>query len=68
MKEISPKLAKELLGRIEKLEAWCDVRAKDHVTFSTHWRVASAKAVEIRQHLLLHMNDERGETSNENTY
>lgn len=55
MKEISSKLAKELLVRIEKLEAWCDARAKDRVTFGEHWKVASVMIFDMRQHLLWHM-------------
>ena len=61
MKEISPKLAKELLGRIEKLEAWCDARAKDYVTFSEHWKAVSVMAFDIRQHLLWHMQQNNKE-------
>ncbi len=56
MKEISPKLANELLDRIEKLEAWCDERAKDEMLINgkPNWRTASVMAFEIRQHLLWH--------------
>jgi len=55
MKEINPKLAKELLWRIEKLEAWCDARAKDHAAFREYWKQASVMAFDIRQHLLWHI-------------
>ncbi len=57
MKEISPKLASELLDRIEKLEAWCDERAKDEIVIGgkPEWQTASVMAFDIRQHLLWHM-------------
>ena len=57
MKEISPKLASELLERIEKLIAWCDEREKDESLSNgkPDWRTASVMAFDIRQHLLWHM-------------
>ena len=60
MKEIRPKLARELLGRIKKLEAWCDERAKDEIAIDGEpdWQTASIMAFDIRQHLLWHMRDD----------
>ncbi len=60
MREISEKLAKELLERIERLEAFCDKKAKD----DTDWLFASVMAFDIRQHLSWHMNHLRNRIKN----
>lgn len=66
MKEISPKLANELLCLVTRLEAWCDERAKDEMLINgePEWQTASVMAFDIRQHLLWHMREDENEGTN----
>ena len=59
MKEISEKLAHELLDRLEKLERFCGKKAKEGKTakydVDSDWMTASVMVFDAKQHLLWHM-------------
>lgn len=59
MKEISEKLAHELVDRLNKLESWCDEKAKEgrptKGDVDTDWMTASCLCHDIRTHLYWHM-------------
>lgn len=61
MKEITDKLARELIERLDRLESWCDAKAKENrpqkYDVDTDWMTASVMCSDIRSHLCWHMQD-----------
>lgn len=61
MKEITDKLANELIERLNALESWCDKKAKEgrprKYDVDADWMTASCLCHDLRQHLYWHMQD-----------
>lgn len=59
MKEITDKLASELVEKLDKLEGWCDGKVKQSrgTNEYTDWMTTSVMCHDIRQHLYWHMQD-----------
>ena len=56
MKEITDKLAHELKEKLDRLERFCDMKAKEG-DFESNWLSASVMCHDIRTHLYWHMGD-----------
>ena len=61
MKEITDKLACELVKKLDALESWCDAKARDgrpgKYDVDSDWLAASCLCFDIRAHLYHHMQD-----------
>jgi len=61
MKEITDKLANELLEKVVLLERWCDEKAKEgrprKGDVDIDWITASCFAFDVKVHLWHHMQD-----------
>ena len=61
MKEITDKLAHEQKERLDRLERFCDMKAKEgrprKGDFDSDWLSASVMCHDIRTHLYWHMQD-----------
>ena len=61
MKEITDKLAHELKEKLDRLERFCDMKAREgrprKGDFNSDWLSASVMCHDIRTHLYWHMSD-----------
>jgi hypothetical protein len=61
VKEITDKLAHELLDKLVDLESWCDKKIKEgrpqKGDVDTDWLIAASRCYDIRVHLSHHMED-----------